>query len=86
MWKKTVVSNLLAIAGAYAKATGKSLTTISKDFYGRGDFLNELKRGRKSVTIDRVDEMLTDFRDRWPAGAKWPLVRAPLMNQAPSED
>lgn len=72
---KIVVTNLMAIATAYQKATGKSLTQISKEFYGRGDFFEKFGRGEHSISVVRLSEMLTKFSAEWPEGTKLPLMR-----------
>lgn len=84
MFKEQIVENLLAIVAAYRKATGKSLTTVSKDFYGRGDFFDQLKRGTHTISIDRLSSMLEKFRSEWPDGANWPLTRPIFMTKSPS--
>lgn len=81
MIAKTVRDNLLAIAAAYRKATGKSLTQVSKDFYGNADFFVQLRRGEHSISVKKLDEMVEKFRQSWPPGAKWPLVRVIYMGR-----
>lgn len=83
MFKEIVVENLLAIVAAYRKATGKSLTAVSKEFYGRGDFFDQLGRGTHTISIDRLSAMLDYIRRNWPEGADWPLTRPIFMTQKP---
>lgn len=83
MFRETVVRNLLAIVGAYQKATGQSLSTISKRFYGRGDFLEKLKEGQHSISIDRLSSMLDQLRAEWPADTRWPITRPVFMTEKP---
>lgn len=83
MFRKTVIANLFLIVGAYQKATGKSLSTISKEFYGRGDALEKMKDGNHSISIDRLSSMLEDFRKAWPKGTNWPLTRPVFMSKKP---
>lgn len=78
-----MVANLLMIVAAYRKATGKSLTTVSKEYYGRGDFFDQLQRGTHSISIDRLSAMLEKFRSDWPVGASWPLTRPIFMSKSP---
>ena len=80
--KREVNQNLFAIADAFSKATGKSLSQIGKEFYGRGDFFPQLKAGHQTITISRADEMLDKFRREWPADAKWPMTAPVLMSQS----
>lgn len=85
MFSKIVRDNLWAIAVAYRKATGKSLATISKDFYGRGNFLNNIKAGKHSLSVPQVDRVLAKFRQQWPDDAQWPMTRAIMMDRSPQE-
>jgi hypothetical protein len=85
MFQDTIIDNLLAIVGAYRKATGKSLTSISKEFYGRGDFFAELRKGKHTVSIDKLDAMLDNFRAKWPEDAMWPSTRTVLMTRNPQK-
>ena len=84
MFRDAVAKNLLLIVGAYQKATGKSLSTISKQFYGRGDFLEKLKAGEHSISIDRLSSLLDQLRAEWPEGTPWPLTRPVFMTQKPA--
>lgn len=83
MFRDTVIANLLAIAGAYCEATGKSLTTVSKDFYGRGDFFDKLKQREHTISVNRLSEMLDNFRKSWPKETPWPMTRPVFMTQKP---
>ena len=83
MFKQVIIDNLLKIVAAYRAATGRSLTSVSKDFYGRGDFFDKLKDGSQTISIERLSEMLDKFRSEWPDGAVWPLTRAVFMTQKP---
>lgn len=85
MFRKTVVQNLLLIVGAYQKATGRSLSTISKQFYGRGDFLEKLKAGEHSISIDRLSALIEQLRAEWPDNAIWPMTRPVFMTRAPKK-
>jgi hypothetical protein len=79
---KLIKQNLVAIADAYAMATGKTRTQISKEFYGRGSSLDEmLKPGGPSISVDKVDDMLGAFRGKWPKEAIWPMVPVIKMDQ-----
>lgn len=79
MLAKTCRHNLLAIARAYAQAAGVSLGTVSKNFYGNRTFLADFRAGKTSVSVDKLDEMLAKFASEWPAGARWPMLRAVLV-------
>lgn len=69
---KTCRRNLLAIAKAYAKATGLSLKQIGHKFYGRSSFFGELQREERSISLDKFDELVESMRGQWPTKAKWP--------------
>jgi hypothetical protein len=73
---RTCRENLLAIATAYARATGLTLAQVSKRFYGKGSFLGEFKRRARSVSVDKFDELVDQFRADWPEGARWPYTHA----------
>lgn len=81
MFEKLVRDNLLAIVAAYRKATGKSLSDVSRTFYGRGGFLAQFKRGKCTLTLHSASVMLEKFRKDWPEGADWPLTHAVMMGR-----
>lgn len=81
MFRDVIVKNLLLIVGAYQRATGKSLSTVSKQFYGRGDFLEKLKAGEHSISIDRLSDMIDQLRRQWPKDTNWPLTRPVFMTR-----
>jgi hypothetical protein len=83
MFEDVIIENLLAIVAAYRKATGKSLTSVSKDFYGRGDFFAKLRKGDHTIGIGRLSRMIDAFRDRWPDETPWPMTRPVFMTKAP---
>jgi len=82
---RLVNENLMAIVSAYRKATGKSMTQVSKEFYGRGDFFDKFSRGVHSISVVRLSAMLSKFRSEWPEDAPWPLTRPVFMSRSPSE-
>ncbi len=79
----TVRDNLLKLANAYAKATGKSLGQISKEFYGNGNFFDEIAAGDRSIGVDKLEKMIEQFRENWPSGAAVPPLRAIFMTFKP---
>lgn len=85
MFEQVIIDNLLTIVSAYRRATGKSMTSISKDFYGRGDFFAKLKQGSQTISIGRLSEMMDKFRTDWPEGTAWPLTRPVLMAKDPQK-
>lgn len=85
MFNKIVRDNLLAIAAAYRRATGRSLSAVSKEFFGRGNFLLNIKAGKHSLSVPQVDRVLKKFRAKWPDDAQWPMTRAIMMDRDPQE-
>lgn len=85
MFAETIVKNLVAIAEAYAAGQGKTLSNVSKEFYGQAAFFEELRAGSRSVRLDKAAEMLDRFRADWPDEVPWPSVRAALMTRNPPE-
>jgi hypothetical protein len=79
MLAKTARKNLIQIADAYGKATKRSRANISKAFYGRSNFLDEFQRGKQTLSVDKLDEMILAFREQWPEGADWPFLPAIRM-------
>lgn len=75
--------NLIAVADAYARARKKPMTLaqVSRKFYGSSAFLDEFKRGEKSITIDKLDDMLAAFRAEWPENGAWPVLRAVVVER-----
>ena len=86
MFAETCRENLIAVAAAYARARKKPMTLaqVSRKFYGSSAFLDEFKRGEKSITIDKLDEMLAAFHAAWPENGNWPTLRAVVIRR-PSE-
>jgi hypothetical protein len=80
--EKIVTKNVLALADAYAAATGKSLSTISKQFYGSAYFFRDLRARKASISIRRLEQMLDQFRASWPEGAAWPVMM-PILIKGP---
>lgn len=83
MFRDTVVKNLILIIRAYQKATGKSLSTISKQFYGRGDFFEKLQAGEHTISVDRISSLLDQIRSAWPKDTNWPMTRPVFMTRKP---
>jgi len=81
MFEEIVRKNLLALVADYRSKTGKSLTSVSKEFYGRGDFLREFQAGRHTISVDRLGAMLRQFAAEWPEGEKMPPLRPIFMTR-----
>jgi hypothetical protein len=88
MAEELIVPNLLLVAKTYAKVTGRSLTAIGKEFYGRGSFFDELESGERTISVDRLIVMMREFREKWPEDQrkKWPLVRTVFMTFSPPSE
>lgn len=79
MFAETVTRNLLAIAEAYRRATGKTMGQVSKQFYGNSGFFAELRAGTRSISVEKIDEMIVAFQAAWPKGAPRPFMHAVHM-------
>jgi hypothetical protein len=86
MITRAVTVNLLAIVEAYRDATGKSLSQVSKDFYGNATFFAEFAKGTRSLSVNKLDEMLEDFREKWPPGVPWPPIRKVRMGPRSADE
>lgn len=73
---QTIKDNLLAICDAYAKATGLSDATISRQFHGHRKFFEGLRSGASAMNLDKLDPLLAKFAAAWPADAPWPATAA----------
>jgi len=76
-----VRDNLLAIVGAYRRATGQRLSAVSRKFYGNASFLHDFRYGRQSLSLKKLDEMLDAMRQDWPEKAEWPGTGAIFMTR-----
>lgn len=86
MITRAVTANLLAIVEAYREATGKSLSQVSKDFYGNATFFAEFAKGTRSLSVNKLDEMLEDFREKWPPDVPWPRIRRVRMGPRSADE
>lgn len=67
--------NLLVIAQTFATASRLSLTTVSKQIHGSGEFFAGYAAGEVSCGVDTYFAMVNRFRLRWPDLAEktpWP--------------
>jgi hypothetical protein len=81
MLQATVKENLCAIVDAYMSATGLSEAQISKRFYGNVQFFREFRIGKHSISVKKLDEIVAEFKERWPPDAEWPYLRPLLMGR-----
>lgn len=71
--------NLRQIVASYRKATGTTLSQVSKRFYGNASFLEAFFAGEQSISLNKFDEMLAQIAAAWPDGAEWPYCRAVII-------
>jgi hypothetical protein len=64
--------NLVALAEKFAEAEGVQLSTVSKRAYGNATFFDDLREGRQSISVRKVNDALAWFRENWPKGVEWP--------------
>jgi hypothetical protein len=83
--EKTFIENLLKLATAYAKATDRSMKTVSKEAYGSAYFFEQLKAGEASITVQRADKLLRWFGDNWPTDVAWPTLM-PVLFRGPAKE
>jgi hypothetical protein len=48
---------------ACAKATGRSISAISRDYYGQSGFLAQFIAGKTTMQIKKYDEVMGKIRD-----------------------
>lgn len=83
---KQIRSNLFTILAAYQKATGKSLSTCSREFYGKSSFFENLRKGKQSLALNTLDDLLDRIRKSWPPEADWPFLPSIYMSRRPSDN
>jgi hypothetical protein len=85
-----ILRNLFAVLAVYQEATGKSLSTCSRQFYGKSSFFKNLKKGPppegQSVALHTLDDILDKIRADWPKDADWPLLPTIYMSRRPSDN
>jgi hypothetical protein len=83
---KQICKNLFAILENYQKATGKTLSTCSREFYGKSSFFANLRKGEQSLSLQTLDELLNRIRKAWPPEADWPFLPTIRMNRRRSDN
>lgn len=73
MIAKQCRKKLLALATAYAKHHDIELKTVSGRFYGNTVFFDDFRDGKKTLSLEKFDEVWTAFREGWPEGLRWPF-------------
>ena len=79
MIAQTIRKNIGVVAHAYAEITGKSLSDVSREFYGRGVFLTDIANSDQSISIDKLDRVMRKFRTRWPRGQNGKPKNFPVL-------
>lgn len=72
MSANTDITNLLRVADEYASHRNHSLKTVSLRAAKQGQFLADLKTGRRGITLSRRDAIFQWFSDNWPEELVWP--------------
>ncbi len=67
----STISYMYTLARAFARATNRAESTVSRLSTGSGDTFSRLRRGH-SITTCRADRAVQWFSDHWPAGLDWP--------------
>ncbi len=81
----TCKENLRVLADAYCKATGVSLTTVSRYATSDGDTLSRLRRKKSaSITVRKYDDAIAWLTDPkvWPEGTSPPALIDPRHTAA----
>jgi hypothetical protein len=76
----TGTQQLLTVAREYARATNRTLGTVSFLALGDGKRLKEIEGGA-DITTGRLERTLAWFSDNWPPEGVWPAeVARPWMS------
>jgi hypothetical protein len=81
MLEADVKANVLSVVKAYRNATGESLSEVSRKFYGKGNFLSEFIKGKHSISLGKLDEMLSHIFKKWPEKADLPELPPIFMSR-----
>ncbi len=77
--------DLVALADAYASATGVALSTVSARVFDDGKRISQIRAGR-GITLSRFNRALTWFSANWPDGAEWPAhIKRPIVENEAAE-
>jgi hypothetical protein len=68
--------NLVAIAKAYAKGHGLSLSAVSRQIYGKADFLRDFDAGTVSMSWRNFWRAWDEMVETWPPKTDWPFLPA----------
>ncbi len=81
------LSDLLAAADAYTRATSIKEVTLSHRLFGDSKKLPALRAGA-DITVGRFNAALLWLSANWPADAEWPkgVVRPEIADPLPTAD
>ena len=66
---------LIELAVTFGRHERLSLEQLSSRFYGNTGFFRGFRAGKKTVSLEKYDEMVVAMREAWPSGQSWPLKR-----------
>ena len=72
LYEPLLKSNLAAIARAYAKFRGLSLTTVARRFCGDDQFFIRILENGCTFSVLQYDRIVSRFAEGWPEGLDWP--------------
>ena len=75
--------NLKALAHAYSKATGRTVTAISKEFYGNVNVFDAFFAGDQSIRLSIYSGIIKEMIRKWPPEAEFPYLRAIIFPRPP---
>lgn len=67
-------ANLLTLATAYGRANNLTIEQVSKRLYGNIGFIRGFVGGEQSVSFDKFDRMVDEFKKNWPPDLDWPWL------------
>jgi hypothetical protein len=78
---KQVQSNVLILARAYMKAAKIDEAAFSLKFYGNTSFLMKFKASEQSITLTKLDDLVSAIVAEWPDGVERPYLPAVFMDR-----
>lgn len=61
------------------------MATVSRKFHGNQAFFADFKKGKRSVTLSKFEEMMGAFGKEWPAECARPQLDAVPMGLDPGQ-
>jgi hypothetical protein len=85
-YEQLMRADILIVAGAYQRATGQTMTMISRLSHGDPPVLDRLAAGKGSITLRKRDDMMRWFAANWPAKTPMPKIcrLVPPRNRGPT--